>query len=539
MSDLGTIAWRHADEVHDAVADARLPQLDTGRKGVPRPAWAVVAVVVILLTFSLPVLFGSDQPGLEVPVVATTIPGPDIVETSTVTVGAGGAFIPTGSMTWYCSWCPGVLLDDGRVLILGMSWAEIYDPVNWTFNVVEARPLQRIPGLVDAVLLRDGRVLVVGPPAYERAPQTVEIFDPSNGTFRSIERPRGDGRAAVRLADGRVLIVGGALFGIPAQPTIFDPVLETFTDTGPPSVEDHIDALMLDDGRVLVFGWEGETELYDPGSGTFTPTGSMITARSGFTVTKLADGRVLVVGGNVPWGRHAELASAELYDPDTGAFSQTGSMAKERVSHTAALLPDGRVLVIGGGWSDPETQATAEIYDPATGLFTGSAPLTTRRLASTAVPLADGTVLIFGHYPGNNSMTGAGSKSAEIFTLASIEPPVGCCDENPTVFEVTADIGPEPGRASLVVPPGGLEGATEASFEYFYGDSSGGVGEVGELTLPQQCAKGCVVLLPDFGAGPVEIGYEGTVTVQIAYEGSAPDESSMIMLVFEPGVRSR
>src|SRR5437763_17023031 len=74
-------------------------------------------------------------------------------------------------------------------------------------------------------------------------------------------------------------------------------------------------------------------------------TGSLKTARFHHTATLLPDGRVLVVGGEQA---HTPLASAELYDPATGTWSATGSLNTARDSHTATLLPSGKVLVAGG-----------------------------------------------------------------------------------------------------------------------------------------------------------------------------------------------
>ena len=91
-------------------------------------------------------------------------------------------------------------------------------------------------------------------------------------------------------------------------------------------------------------------ELYDPATGTFSPTGSMAAVRAYGTATLLDDGRVLVAGGyncGVA-GKDGIWASAELYDPATGTFSPTGSMAAPRSHHTATLLADGRVLIAGG-----------------------------------------------------------------------------------------------------------------------------------------------------------------------------------------------
>jgi hypothetical protein len=89
----------------------------------------------------------------------------------------------------------------------------------------------------------------------------------------------------------------------------------------------------------------------------------MTAERYAYTATLLADGRVLIAGGFGDDVTAPPLASAELYDPATGTFSPTGSMATGRQFHTATLLADGRVLVAGGADGSKDI-ASAELYQP-------------------------------------------------------------------------------------------------------------------------------------------------------------------------------
>ncbi|MGD0247937.1 MAG: kelch repeat-containing protein, partial [Candidatus Limnocylindrales bacterium] len=124
------------------------------------------------------------------------------------------------------------------------------------------------------------------------------------------------------------------------------------------------------DGRVLMAGGGVDTvngesaasaEIYDPTTGTFSPTGSMSDARDRYSAVALADGRVLVLGGFDEFGRL--LASAELYDPNTGRFSPAGAMSTIRSDFCAVLLSDGRVLVVGG-YTGTWFLASAEVATP-------------------------------------------------------------------------------------------------------------------------------------------------------------------------------
>jgi hypothetical protein len=132
-------------------------------------------------------------------------------------------------------------------------------------------------------------------------------------------------------------------------------------------------ATLLPNGNVLVAGGRiiqgpdslASAELYDPQSGVWSATQAMVAPRGCHTATLLPDGKVLVAGGTGGDGSAlAALASADLYDPASGTWSATASMVAARRGHTATLLPDGKVLVAGGGGIGP---TSAELYDPGSG----------------------------------------------------------------------------------------------------------------------------------------------------------------------------
>src|SRR5579884_1509254 len=193
---------------------------------------------------------------------------------------------------------------------------------------------------------------------------------------------------ATLLTTGKVLIAGGdaVLTGWPVWATaeLYDPASGTFSPTGKmnhPRVG-HT-ATLLPNGSVLVAGGDSDggnasgasaqasAEVYDPVTGAFVATGGMLVGRRGHTATLLNTGKVLITGGiNVDaQGKQTSLSSTELYDPVTGVFAATGSMAAARAWHVAVLLPSGKVLVQGGN-SCASTRPNPELYDPNTGQFT-------------------------------------------------------------------------------------------------------------------------------------------------------------------------
>src|SRR5712692_2824529 len=140
--------------------------------------------------------------------------------------------------------------------------------------------------------------------------------------------------------------------------------------------------------------------------GSVVRAASMSARRADHTSTLLADGRVLVAGGMVENG--VFLNSAEVYDPRKGTFAATGSMQSRRVGHSATLLPDGRVLIAGGlagriFEGGPGIVATTEIYDPGTGRFTAGPAMSAPREGHPAVLLPNQKVLVVGGADGHES----------------------------------------------------------------------------------------------------------------------------------------
>ena len=167
---------------------------------------------------------------------------------------------------------------------------------------------------------------------------------------------------------------------------------------------------LLTNGQELIAGGYIQTEiltnsnrhlssaqLHDPATGKWFETGEMIGPRDSHTATLLLDGRVLVAGGTDSTGR--ALANAELYDPTTGKWTATGPLHTARFYHTAALRPDGEVIIAGGHTGRDPLNDT-EFYDPAKGTWTAGPMITNLlpalRSGHTATMLTDGKVLIAG-----------------------------------------------------------------------------------------------------------------------------------------------
>ncbi len=168
-------------------------------------------------------------------------------------------------------------------------------------------------------------------------------------------------------------------------------------------------ATRLNDGRVLVVGGRGvdgtieldSVELYEPKKNRWVDGPKLPAGRSGHTATLLPDGRVLVTGGttheaSAEGNRFVARDSVELFDPKTNQWKPGAPMAQARNWHTATLLDDGRVLVVGGAREQKSHLATAELYDPKANSWVAASSMAQSRCLHQAVKLTDGSVLVVG-----------------------------------------------------------------------------------------------------------------------------------------------
>ncbi|MCK6488081.1 MAG: InlB B-repeat-containing protein [Planctomycetes bacterium] len=252
----------------------------------------------------------------------------------------------------------------------------------------------------------DGAVRIAVADAGARYPVVV---DPTISTTGSMGTARLLHTATV-LQSGKVLVTGGisGSFAL-ASCEVYDPTAGTWSATGFLATGRYSHtATLLPSGKVLVTGGYdfhynteaalASCELYDPTTGTWSFTVSLANTRYAHTATLLPSGKVLVTGG---FNRFSYLASCEVYDPMSGTWwSITGSLATARSSHTATLLSSGKVLVTGG-FGSVGYLASCEVYDPTTGTWAATGSLATARKYHTATLMPSGKVLVAGGYVTN------------------------------------------------------------------------------------------------------------------------------------------
>jgi hypothetical protein len=348
------------------------------------------------------------------------------------------------------------LLPNGKVLLAGgilhavnntvtfLSSAELFDPATGSFTATG--PMNKARQLHTATLLPSGKVLIAGGDFGDQnaTNDTAELFDPASGTFTLLAANMTAARSShttTLLANGQLLLAGGYHLEGPFSvgnntAELFDPTSESFSALAPmTSVRSEHTATLLADGKVLIAGGTtgGSTpgtnvsntaELFDPVAGTFTAIspGTMTAPRTSHTANLLPNGKVMIAGGynggvsGVP-GSPAWNNTAELFDPASGTFTSLlpNTMSSGRSIHTATLMTDGRVL-IAGGFSGAAVLSTAELFDSATGTFTSLSPntMTSPRGFATATLLPNGKVFIAGGQSNTDYLN-----TAELFDAAS------------------------------------------------------------------------------------------------------------------------
>jgi N-acetylneuraminic acid mutarotase len=308
---------------------------------------------------------------------------------------ATSTWTATGSLAHARQGHTATLLPDGRVLVAGgynsanaeLASAEVYDPANGTWS-----PTGNLNGpreLHTATLLPNGKVLVAGganaPITSGGHLKSAELYDPATGLWTAT----GSMSAArilhtmTLLADGKVLVAGGSNDKTSntflASAELYDPATGMWTATGSLSkAREFHTATRLLNGKVLVAGGRGtvvgpggssnipisSAELFDPATGSWTATGSLLSTRESHKATLLPDGRVIIEGG----GNSNYLPSAELYNPANGTWSTTGSIVRVRAGHTATLMPNSQLLIAGGISINAVILSSAELFAPVTEL---------------------------------------------------------------------------------------------------------------------------------------------------------------------------
>ncbi|HLO06959.1 MAG TPA: kelch repeat-containing protein, partial [Terriglobales bacterium] len=369
-----------------------------------------------------------------------------------------------------------VLLQDGKVLISGGSdttgpnaGADLFD-TSGVFTA--AAPMNSARSGHTATLLSDGRVLVTGGGTGSGITNSAEVYDPAAGSWTLLSAVMLDARAghtASLLSDGRVLLAGGHNSGgALSSLEIFDPLNDDFTSAGTLTANrmNHA-AAVLGDGRVLVIGGTADganalatVEIYDPGTGTVSAGPNLSMPRMAATATTTLDGKVAVIGGSSGYATSGsvDLASAEVFDPTTGAFSASASnLATARSGHRAFLLSNNNSILIVGGTSGVADLNSTELYLPWTDSFqtTGAMSVARPGMIGSATGMdgrflaAGGTNLasteLYGfttvktdaadYAPGSTvTITGSGWQPGETVMLTLVESPL--IDTHPSMTAI-------------------------------------------------------------------------------------------------------
>lgn len=355
-------------------------------------------------------------------------------------------------------------LADGRVLVVGgvdgagqpLTDALLLDAAGAGLSSAGAAQARAEHA---AVRLPDGRVLVAGGTTTLGDPvqalSSVDLYDPVGGRFLSAPSMASRRhRPGLAYAGGYVLAVGDS--GLVSSAERLDPETLVWTPIAGQSATARPDAVAVatGPGQAVVVGGGVAAELYTPdaqvaGGEPFDAVRSVPAARADHSATVLADGTVLVVGGTSRAA--AALASVESYEPNARLFTPRASLLRARADHAATNVGQGLVLVVGGRDAQGVVP-DAELYDPTIDRWTQAGALLTPRAGATARPLPDGTILVSGGVDG----AGQPLASQEVWN-----PTTRTFSAGPTLSEARGDLEAVEVAGSILVGPGqGTGGAT-------------------------------------------------------------------------------
>ncbi len=384
------------------------------------------------------------------------------------------------------------LLPSGKILTAGgvsdgqenLNSTEIYDPISGKWTYTGSMSVTR--SIHTATLLINGNVLVAGGytlSGSSGATSSAEIYYPDSGAWvptSPLKKARQD-HTATTLPDGSVMAAGGYANGAYLNSSeIYYPLSAAWVEKANLTINraQHT-ATLLKNGKVLIAGGIRHisagldvlksAEIYDPAANTWTNAADMNIARHSHSATLLMDGRVLVAGGDNGFG---EIAESEIYDPGTNVWTETvnlpldigagNNMPHARLKHTATLLPDGRVLAVGGVIAGTAID-NCDGFDMVANMWWSNqyGRLNDPRGYHTTVLLRDGYLLAIGGYNGSNYL----ASTERIYYSPGFPDAAGLNPKNrrPSGLSIASNIFNRGDTVTVLSTAANFHGITEAS----------------------------------------------------------------------------
>ncbi|MBL4846713.1 MAG: IPT/TIG domain-containing protein [Planctomycetes bacterium] len=290
----------------------------------------------------------------------------------TIEMYVNGQWVGVGTLAEARKGHTATLLSNGKIMVAGgqkdasgnqiLSSIEIVDPVAKTVTAGPMMGSARSSHVAVPFRIQGKEfVLLSGGAGLKGSLASAELYDVATNNIVPLGAQMTEDRvaaSAVFMPSGQILIQGGlknftpgALQMSAAGAELFNPVSRTFSKAGSLSIDRYASALALTDaGRAIVFGGnssariEATSERFDATTGQWSAAPALAEAREDLTLTPIRDGRLLAIAGR----SQAMSASVEAYNGQTNEVAPLGSLIEGRSAHTATLLPNGNVLVVGG-----------------------------------------------------------------------------------------------------------------------------------------------------------------------------------------------